>query len=175
VIRGQRTARRGQYAAIVTAPCISACPSNVDIPSYLEDVRMDRWNRAFETVVQDCPMPGTIGRVCVRHGVKVGEDIPLEKLVAQGYEAVFLAVGAPESSRMRCEGEDAGYRCFMTGVNFLAGAARGSNVLEGKRLVVIGGGNVAMDCVRTARSTIAPAPATPPPWPDWPGPSDRGP
>ena len=66
VLQGRRQVRRGRYAAMVTAPCISACPSNVDIPSYLEDVRMDRWSRALETVKKDCPMPGTIGRVCVR-------------------------------------------------------------------------------------------------------------
>ncbi len=87
----------------------------------------------------------------ILYGIKVGEDLHLDELVAKGYQAIFLAVGAPESSKMRCEGEDAGYRCFMTGVNFLAEAVRGRTPLEGKRLVVIGGGNVAMDCVRTAR------------------------
>jgi formate dehydrogenase beta subunit len=89
----------------------------------------------------------------ILYGIKVGADLHLYELVAKGYQAIFLAVGAPESSKMRCEGEDAGYRCFMTGVNFLAEAARGGTPLEGKRLVVIGGGggNVAMDCVRTAR------------------------
>ncbi|MBT8340393.1 MAG: hypothetical protein HKP58_17130 [Desulfatitalea sp.] len=66
VIQGRRPVRRGQYAAMVSAPCIAACPSHVDIPAYLEDVRLDRWSRAMATVRHDCPMPGTIGRVCVR-------------------------------------------------------------------------------------------------------------
>jgi len=60
-------------------------------------------------------------------------------------------VGAPEAGSMRCEGEDAGYQCFMTGVEFLGQAARGQRPLEGDKMLVIGGGNVAMDCVRTAR------------------------
>ena len=51
---------------------------------------------------------------------------------------------------MRCEGEDAGYDGFMTGVDFLRLVALGENPLQGKKIVVIGGGNVAIDCVRTA-------------------------
>ncbi len=86
-----------------------------------------------------------------RYGVGIGKDLTLQDLSRQGYAAVFLAVGAPEASPMRCEGEDAGYQCFMTGVEFLAKAARGQRPLEGDRLLVIGGGNVAMDCVRTGR------------------------
>jgi formate dehydrogenase beta subunit len=87
----------------------------------------------------------------IRYGVNVGNDISMEEIVAQGYEAVFVGVGAPDSSKMRCEGEDAGYRCFLTGVHFLSESARGRRPVEGEKLVVIGGGNVAMDCVRTAR------------------------
>jgi formate dehydrogenase beta subunit len=87
----------------------------------------------------------------IRYGVNVGKDMSMEEIVARGYKAVFVAVGAPESSKMRCEGEDAGYQCFLTGVHFLAQSARGIKPVEGRKLLVIGGGNVAMDCVRTAR------------------------
>jgi len=82
--------------------------------------------------------------------VNVGEDITIEDLTNEGYKAIFVGVGAPESSKMRCEGEDEGYMCFMTGVEFLRLTSIGQQPLEGKRLVAIGGGNVAMDCVRTA-------------------------
>ena len=254
---------RQSAEATVTAPCISACPSNVDIPAYVEGVRMGNFAEALARVRQDCAMPGTIGRVCVRpcehncrrgrldrpiairalkrfladneirtgaapllsppaeykdervavvgagpaglacayylgamgyhttiyeaqekaggmatygipsyrlprnimdyevgevermgaeirYGVNIGEDIRLEDLGKEGYRAVFLGVGAPESSKMRCEGEDAGYECFMTGIHFLAEVSRGRRPVEGKKLVVVGGGNVAMDCVRSA-------------------------
>jgi formate dehydrogenase beta subunit len=69
----------------------------------------------------------------------------------QGFKAVFIGAGAPEASKMRCKGEDEGYENFMPGVDFLARAARGEHPLTGARVAVIGGGNVAMDCVRTAR------------------------
>jgi formate dehydrogenase beta subunit len=87
----------------------------------------------------------------IRYGVTVGKDISMDELEDQGYQAIFLGAGAPESSAMRCTGEEAGYQGFMPGIDFLARAARGNTPLAGKRVVVIGGGNVAMDCVRTAR------------------------
>ncbi len=254
---------RGEYASTLTAPCMAACPSNVDIPGYIEALRDGKPALALEIVRRDCPMPGTIGRVCVRpcesncrrglvdeplaikaikryladnekrsktsggstpvppkngkvavvgagpaglsaayylgtlgykttiferqekaggmaawgipdyrlprdvlddeiekvrelgaefqYGVDIGKDIKLEKLAEQGYRAVFLGVGAPVSAKMRCKGEDDGYDGFMTGIEFLAKAARGKRPLEGRRAVVVGGGNVAMDCVRTIR------------------------
>jgi formate dehydrogenase beta subunit len=86
----------------------------------------------------------------IRYGVNVGVDITLEDLKLQGYEAIFVGVGAPEAAEMRCEGERAGYRCFMTGIEFLRRTADGERPIEGKKLLVIGGGNVAMDCVRSA-------------------------
>lgn len=57
---------RGRYQAGVTAPCVNACPSNVDIPAYIEAIRWGKYQEALEIVRRDCPMPGTIGRVCVR-------------------------------------------------------------------------------------------------------------
>lgn len=262
VIQNKRAVRKNDYESVVTAPCINACPSHVDIPAYLENVKKGHWPEAMEVIRQGCPMPGTIGRVCVRpcesacrrkdldsplsiraikrflsdqeqfkgmevkepraskkkekiavvgagpaglscayylgrlgyestifeaqegpggmasygipsyrlprdviahevsviqglgvdirYGVEVGKDIRLEEITANGYDAVFLAMGAPVSSSMRCKGEDEGYTGFMPGVDFLAESARGRKPLEGKRVVVIGGGNVAMDCVRTS-------------------------
>ena len=252
-----------QYASLVTAPCMSACPSQVNIPDYLEKIRSRQFGAALEAVRKDCALPGTIGRVCVRpcekrckrgrvdaplairhlkrfladeevrlnpgpvppkprmghrkvavvgagpaglscayylarkgvsvaifeiqeapggmaqfgipayrlpssvlarevehvlaegctihYGVGIGRDITLNDLENQGFEAVFVATGAPESSSMRCEGEDEGYSGFMPGIAYLGEVARGSRPVSGKRVVVIGGGNVAMDCVRTAR------------------------
>nr|NJM01713.1 hypothetical protein [Desulfobacula sp.] len=65
--KGTKMAEEGQaYTSLVTAPCVAACPSHVDIPFYLENIRMGRWSEAMDRVREDCPMPGTIGRVCVR-------------------------------------------------------------------------------------------------------------
>ena len=257
---------QGEYHALVTAPCTNACPSHLDIPAYVEKIRLGQYKEALDVVRNDCPMPATIGRVCVRpcemncrrtrldepiaikalkrfvadyeqkrypdaapvqisergqdkgpvaivgagpaglscafylarqgytcaifeslpepggmaavgipdyrlprevlrreveyiqklgvtitYNTTIGEDITVQDLRQKGYKALFVAAGAPESSKMRCEGEDAGYQCFMTGVEFLRRIALGETPLQGKKAVVIGGGNVAMDCVRSAR------------------------
>ena len=65
-VKEKRVVSKQSYDAVVTAPCISACPSNVDIPAYVEGIRMGNFDQALARVREDCPMPGTIGRVCVR-------------------------------------------------------------------------------------------------------------
>ncbi len=87
----------------------------------------------------------------IRYGVKVGADITLQQMFDQGYKAIFVGAGAPGSSNMGTEGEDAGYTGFMPGVEFLRRVAFGERPLEGRKILVVGGGNVAMDCVRSAR------------------------
>ncbi len=88
----------------------------------------------------------------IRYGVKVGTDITIKDMLEkEGYAAVFIGAGAPNSSAMGCEGEDAGYSGYLPGVDFLRRVALGDKPLSGKTMLVIGGGNVAMDCVRTAR------------------------
>ena len=256
---GRRPVTRGKYICQVTAPCMIACPDRLDIPGYVEKIRMGKLDEAIDLVRETCCMPGTIGRVCVRacefkckrgavdepiaikhlkrfadeagraarpkiefkdkkaaiigagpaglscayylglagyrstifealpepggmaavgipdyrlpravlrdeaarveavgaeirYNVKVGTDVTVSDLLEkEGYSALFIGAGAPNSSSMGCEGEDAGYKGYMPGVEFLRRVALGEKPLKGKRMLVIGGGNVAMDCVRTAR------------------------
>ena len=261
-IKDRKTASKGSYLSKVTAPCANACPSHLDIPSYVENIRLGKFEEALKIVRRDCSLPGTIGRVCVRpcefncrrglldesisikflkrfaadyeleHGKEprfptmdtkkdkmavigagpaglscayylglrgyksvifetlpepggmaavgipdyrlprsilrrecdfvekmgceirynthVGRDITLDEIFAQGFKAVFIGSGAHAASSMRCDGEDAGYEGFMNGVDFLREVALGEKPLQGKKIAVIGGGNVAIDCVRTA-------------------------
>jgi formate dehydrogenase beta subunit len=84
----------------------------------------------------------------IRYGVKIGEDIPFAKL-REDYDAVFIAVGAQGSMPMGVEGEDRNYRGFISGVKYLQDINMGIDPYpEGKKVVVVGGGNVAIDCVR---------------------------
>ncbi len=71
-------------------------------------------------------------------------------LTRDGFRAVFLAVGCQESVRLPVPGADA--QGVFWGVEYLKeAAATGAAPVKGKRTVVIGGGNVAMDVARTAR------------------------
>jgi heterodisulfide reductase subunit A len=86
-------------------------------------------------------------------GVEIAVDTPVEDLAAlhaEGYDAVLLATGTPLSAKLGVPGED--LDGVLGGVPFLRAVKLGEGVdLSGRRVVVIGGGNVAMDTARTAR------------------------
>ncbi len=79
--------------------------------------------------------------------VRFGVDFGLGSLMASGYEAVFLGVGAWEDYSLGIDGEDLD-GCFK-GIDFLQRFSRGEKVKLGKTAAVVGGGNSAIDCVRT--------------------------
>ena len=79
------------------------------------------------------------------------EGLSIEALRREGYRAVFIAVGAQSGTRMGCEGEDAGYGGYLDGVEFLRGISEGRKAPPGKKVVIVGGGNVAIDCARTCK------------------------
>jgi NADPH-dependent glutamate synthase beta subunit-like oxidoreductase len=85
----------------------------------------------------------------LRTGVTFGRDITLDSLTAQGYAAVFLAVGAQRSASLPLPGiELSGVRHALA-VLETANSAGQKLELKG-RVVVIGGGNVGIDCARVA-------------------------
>jgi len=271
------SAQKGGYAykSFVTAPCMQACPIHLDIPQYIEDIKRGRFQESLDVIKSKLPMPGVVGRVCVRPcesacqrsradgplqikhlkrfvadaalarqaeaqaegktsccscgaakptvkdakvaiigagpagvtcanvlakdgykatifemlpepggmaavgipdyrlprgilrdeiaeteklGVEIrynkamGRDFTIEQLKAEGYQAIFIAIGCHTFKKMRVEGEDAGYYGFVPGVEFLRNINLGrlDQVPKGKSIAVVGGGNVAIDCVRTA-------------------------
>jgi formate dehydrogenase beta subunit len=86
----------------------------------------------------------------IEYGVKLGRDISLKEIKEQ-YDAVFLGTGAFKSKPMGVEGEDAGYEGFSEGgIHYLRAVALGQGMVTPKRVVVVGGGNTAIDCVRVA-------------------------
>ena len=87
--------------------------------------------------------------VTIRTNVALGTDITLESLKAEGYAAVFLATGLHDSRKLNIAGED--LEGILPGVAFLRDAALGRPIALGKRVVVVGGGNVAIDVALTAK------------------------
>ena len=78
----------------------------------------------------------------------LGREISLGDLEKEGFRAVFIATGAHRDVRMGLPGEDlAG---VISGIEFLRKVNLGQNVSIGQTVAVVGGGNVAMDSVRTA-------------------------
>lgn len=88
--------------------------------------------------------------VTIIYNTRIGTDISLEELKTK-FDAVFLAPGAHRSKPMGVEGEDKGYKGFLRGgIDFLREAYMGKPTGMGKKVVVVGGGNTAIDCVRVA-------------------------
>jgi heterodisulfide reductase subunit A-like polyferredoxin len=77
----------------------------------------------------------------------IGPNLTLDDLFRQGYEAIFLAVGAHQDQKLGIPGEE--NPNVFPGVVFLRKANLGQKVDVGKRVAVIGGGNVAVDAART--------------------------
>ncbi len=87
-----------------------------------------------------------------RVGVEIrtsSEVRSLDDLSAQGYDAVFVGTGASRATDMGISGETGA--SVLHGVEFLMDVNLGRSVKVGKRVAVVGGGNVAMDAARTAR------------------------
>ncbi len=86
--------------------------------------------------------------VSIKTSQALGSDFSIESLFEAGFNAVFLAVGAHQSQKMKVEGED--LEGVLPGTDFLRSVALGETVELGRRVAVIGGGNTAMDAARTA-------------------------
>lgn len=81
-------------------------------------------------------------------GVEIGKDLTLAQLREQGYKAFYLAIGASKGVSVGCTGDD--LNGVYTGIDFLRDVNLGKEVNIGKKVAVIGGGNVAIDVARTA-------------------------
>lgn len=263
-VRSKRKAELGNYEVktIQTAPCMQACPIHLDIPKYIEEIRYGRFERSLDVIRERLPMPGVLGRVCVRPcefncrrglideplqikhlkrfvadferergkrpsfekaekkdvkvavigagpagltcafflakagyevtifealpepggmaavgipdyrlprnilreevanienlGVKIvynknfGIDFTVEDLEKEGYKAFFIGLGCHCHKSMGVEGEDQSLKGYIPGVYFLRYINLNQEIPRGKKIVVVGGGNVAMDCVRSA-------------------------
>jgi putative selenate reductase len=105
-----------------------------------------------EQIEQDLAVLARLG-VEIRYGVRAGRDVTLDGLRAQGFGAIFLAVGAQRGKRLGLPGEDA--TGVLDGVDFLRAVREGRPPAVGPRVGVVGAGDTAMDCARSARRADA--------------------
>jgi heterodisulfide reductase subunit A-like polyferredoxin len=84
----------------------------------------------------------------VRYNTKVGKDISLKEIQST-FDAVYIGCGATGGRWLGIENEDA--RGVMTGVDFLRLSNEKAPIQLGKRVMVVGGGNVAVDVALTAK------------------------
>ena len=85
----------------------------------------------------------------VKYGLKIGEDITIQQLRSE-HDAVLITIGASTDKKLGLEGEDADG--VISAVQFLRDVGKDEALdLTGKEVAVVGGGNVSMDAVRTAK------------------------
>lgn len=84
----------------------------------------------------------------IRLNTKV-ETLDIQGLMKKGYDAIFMAVGAHKGNPMGVEGEKLGCEGFVDGVEFLRDVNLGKKIQPQNRVIIIGGGNVALDCARS--------------------------
>lgn len=83
---------------------------------------------------------------------RFGEKIEsLKAVLDEGYDAVFVGCGAPRGRDLDIPGRKEAAANIHIGIDWLASVSFGHTTKIGKRVVVLGGGNTAMDCCRTSR------------------------
>ncbi|HEY8555663.1 MAG TPA: FAD-dependent oxidoreductase, partial [Burkholderiales bacterium] len=75
----------------------------------------------------------------------------MKRLLAEGYDAVFVGCGAPRGRDLDIPGRREAAARIHIGIDWLASVSFGHTKSIGRRVIVLGGGNTAMDCCRTAR------------------------
>lgn len=87
--------------------------------------------------------------VTLEHGVVIGKDKTIQDLRDEGYDAIFNGVGAHASRKLGLDDEET-TKGVLHGVDYLRSINLGEDLDLGKKVVVVGGGNVAIDVARTA-------------------------
>ena len=85
----------------------------------------------------------------IKYNTPINTNFTVDDLRKSGYSAVFIAAGAQRSQRLGIPGEVEDIEGLYYGLRFLRDVRLGRNVKVGKRVAVIGGGNVALDAART--------------------------
>jgi NADPH-dependent glutamate synthase beta subunit-like oxidoreductase/Pyruvate/2-oxoacid:ferredoxin oxidoreductase delta subunit len=110
-------------------------------------VGIPRYRLPREVIDREVAMLEELG-VTFAFNTRFGADVTLEELKARGYDAFFFAIGAHKAYTLGIPGE-ADYPQTLEAIDLLLRVALGERRMPGKRVVVVGGGNVAIDAART--------------------------
>ncbi|MEW6266873.1 MAG: FAD-dependent oxidoreductase [Thermodesulfobacteriota bacterium] len=106
-----------------------------------------RYRLPQEVIAREVAMIQALG-VEFRFNTYLGLDVTLDELRAEGFEAFLVALGAHSCWALQIPGEHK-YRPVLSAVTLLGEMALGERHLPGRRVAVVGGGNVALDAART--------------------------
>ncbi len=153
--------------------CQWACPAHTPVPEYIRLIAEGRYSDAYMINWRSNVFPGILGRTCDRpcepacrrgrveetdYVLNLGIEFKggtridsLKKLLGENYDAVFVGSGAPRGRELEIPGRKEATANIHIGIDWLSSVSFGHVEKIGKRVIVLGGGNTAMDCCRTAR------------------------
>lgn len=143
-----------------TAPCKTACPAHIAVQGYIKPVfeKEEKTGGMLALGIPSFRLEKNVLNAEIdvlremgvefKTGVEVGRDVTLDELRREGYEAFYLAIGAQGGRKLGVEGEDA--EGVVSGIGFLRKVNLGHETKLSGKVVMIGGGNVAIDVARTA-------------------------
>ncbi len=157
----QETGRGTSVAVIGSGPCGLAvayflAPAGYRVTLFearsraggMVGATIPRYRLAETALSQDLNLIESLGAE-IRFGAKAGADVTLGDLRGQGFRHVVVAAGAQVGLSLGMDGEDA--QGVLDGLDFLCAVRNGEELDLGQRVGIIGGGDVAMDCGRTAQ------------------------
>jgi len=118
------------------------------VPGGMLMVGIPRYRLPREVIDREVALIEELG-VQFSYNTRFGKDVTFEGLKKEGYEAFFIAVGAHKSWGLDIKGEK-DFSGVFDAVTLLKDVALGDHHAPGKQVVVIGGGNVAIDAARTS-------------------------
>ncbi len=133
-----KLALEGYQVTVFEALPVAGGMLKVGIPDY-------RLNK--DVLLEEIKLIEDMG-VEIKLNTAIGKDFTLEDLKKQGFKATFLAIGAHKDMKLGIAGEDT--NGVISSVDFLRKLNLGDKTQPGKKVLVIGGGNVAMDAARSA-------------------------
>jgi len=131
-------ALKGYAVRVIEALPVAGGMIMVGIPRY----RLPR-----EVIDREVAMIEELG-VEFQYNTRLGTDVTFEQLQAEGFAAFCFAIGAHKAYKMRIPGED-DFPQVINAIDLLKNVALGDRHVPGRRAIIIGGGNVAVDAART--------------------------
>jgi NADPH-dependent glutamate synthase beta subunit-like oxidoreductase len=110
--------------------------------------QIPRFRLPEEIIDEEVGYITSLGGIELRLGQRIDS---LKALLAEGYDAIFVGSGAPRGRELDIPGRKEAAANIHIGIDWLSSVSFGHTDKIGKRVVVLGGGNTAMDCCRTSR------------------------
>ena len=160
IAAGKKTRSNGKKIA-----CIGAGPASLTVardlaPLGYEVTVFDQDHRAGGMIWTQIPrfrLPMEVIDEEVNYILNLGAAFKQRKiesmktLMAEGYDAIFVGSGAPRGRDLDIPGRQEGAKNIHIGIDWLSSVSFGHTSKIGKKVIVLGGGNTAMDCCRTSK------------------------